>query len=193
VSAEWIIRASVPEDEDCLVSTWLQGYARSDEVRERYPEAGQGGHTDQIRFWKVYQPIVTALVRGADVRVVCPPDRATYEGGPAVIFAWACCSDDTTHWVCVKRSARAAGFADELVRMLIGERLEREQKTTFELVDLSKTLRVPKQWRRERGWLNAMRTLSARMLAGDKLTAQVGAHVLDTRREEWRARTDRAA
>ena len=193
-AADWTIRPSVPDDEGCLVSTWLKGYSRSDEVMERFPGACQDGSQDHVRYWRVYQPIVEALVRQSDVRVVCDPERATYEpDSPAVIWAWACMSPDAVHWVCVKRSAAKAGLAADIVKDLLGDRLEREQRTTFELVDLTRTVKVPKIWKRDRGWLNAMRTLSTRMLAGDHLTANVGAHVLDLRRRGWRSGTERAA
>lgn len=195
VSAEWVIRPSLPDDESCLVSTWLKGYAHADEVRDRFPGASQDGSQDHIRFWRVYQPIVEALLRGAaDVQVICDPARATYEpDSPAVIWAWACTSPDAVHWVCVKRSAAKAGLAADMVRDLLGDRVTRDQRTTFELVDMTRTVKVPKIWKRDRGWLNAMRTLSSRMLAGDSLTANVGGHVLDLRRREWRPGTERAA
>ncbi len=194
MSQDWTLRDALVEDEACIVSTWLKGYARADEVREKFPLASQDGHADQIRFWRVYQPIVESLVRGGHVRVICDPERASYEPGePAVIWAWACCTGDVVHWVCIKRSAARAGIGEDLARELLGDRLEREQTTTFELTDLPKAIRIPRIWKRDRQWLAAMRTLSTRMLAGDATTARVGAHVLDTQRETWRASTERAA
>lgn len=195
MTADWTIRTSVPEDENCIVSTWLKGFSRSRDIREGFPQASLDGHGDQYRYWKIYQPIVEALVRNAEVRVLCDPARSTHEpSSPAVIWAWVCCTDDTVHWVCVKRSAAQTGLAEEMVRDLLGDRLEREQKTTFELTDMNeRTLRVPKIWKRERRWLTGMRALSGLVLDGDNITVVVANHLLDLEREEWRPNSERAA
>lgn len=191
----WIVRDYVPEDEACVVSTWLKGYAHAREVSDAgLREAGVDGSADEIRFWRIHQPIVTALLPASQIRVVCDPNRATYEDGQlAVIWAWACFDDDSVHWVMVKRSAIKAGLGEELVRALLGDRLEREQRTTFELVDMARLRLIPKAWRRDRGWLSALRSLSSRMLDGDATFAAVGNHVLDQHRQQWRASSERDA
>ena len=191
----WIVRDYVPEDEACVVATWLKGYAHAREVADTgLRDAGVDGSPDEIRFWRIHQPIVTALLGSARIRVVCDPQRSTYDDGhPAVIWAWACVDDDSVHWVMVKRSAIKAGLGEDLVRALLGDRLEREQRTTFELVDVARLRLIPKAWKRDRGWLAALRSLSTRMLDGDRAFAAIGNHVLDVHRRAWRASSERDA
>lgn len=193
--SDWTVRPYVAEDEGCVVSMWLKSYAHAREVAETgLARASEDGHPDEIRFWKIHQPIVMGLLGESEVLVACDPERSTYEpGAPAVIWAWACVSGDTVHWVAVKRSAAKAGLGEDLVRALLGDRLEREQRTTFEMPDLARLRLIPKAWKRDRGWLSALRSLSTRMLDRDRLFGAVGAHVLDQRREEWRLSSERAA
>ncbi len=174
---------------------WLKGYSKSREVHETGLEkASEPGHRDQIRFWKIHQPIVMGVLAEADVVVACDPQRSNYEPGqPAVIWAWACMTGDVVHWVAVKRTAVEAGLGEDLVRALLGDRLEREQRTTFEMVDMARLRLIPKNWKRDRGWLSALRSLSTRTLDRDVLFSRVGGHVLNMRREEWRPSSERAA
>lgn len=187
VGGEWIIRDAVAEDEPCCASMWLKSYAKGDDVQETgLRHASENAHADEIRYWKIHQPIVTGLLRTCTVRVACHPERVSYaDGEVAVIWAWACYDANTVHWVGIKNDVARQGFGPELVEALLGDRLEREQRTTFELVDLRKLRMVPKQWRKDRGWLSALRSLSVRMLDRDPLFAAVGGYVLDVRRREW--------
>jgi hypothetical protein len=193
--SDWIVRPYEAEDEACVVSMWLKSYAHAREVTETgLASASVDGHPDEIRFWKVHQPIVMGLLAESEILVACDPDRVHAEPGkPAVIWAWACLSGDTVHWVAVKRTAVKAGLGEDLVKALLGDRLEREQRTTFEMVDMARMRLIPKGWKRDRGWLSALRSLSTRMLDRDRLFAAVGGHVLDQRREEWRQSSERAA
>lgn len=185
--SDWKIRAAVPEDEGCLVSMWLKGFAHAREVREAgFEGANIDGSSAEIRFWKVHQPIVEALVRACDVSVLCDPERATYEPGrPAVIWGWCCTTADTVHWVAIKRSAAKAGLGEDIARALLGERFDGQQRTTFELVDLAKLKLVPAGWSLDRPWLRSLRSLSAGILRHDPLYAAVAEHVLDGQRAEW--------
>lgn len=166
---------------------WLKSFAHAHEVREMgLPNATTPGHQDEIRYWKIHQPIVTSLLHDCRVVVACDSERATYEASrPAVIWAWACFEGDTVHWVGVKRNVAAAGFAADLMADLLGSRADAEQRTTFELTDLKRLQLVPKAWKRDRGWLAALRSLSTRMLEHDSSFARVGSYVLDVRRREW--------
>lgn len=173
---------------------WLksQMHAR-DTLESGLANARVDGHPDEIRAWKILQPIVTCLVRQATVIVACDPERSTYEPGlPAVIWGWAVVESGTVHGVGIKRSVVRAGLGEDLARDLLGARLETEQRTTFELVDLAKLKMIPKEWRRDRGWLSSLRSLSTRVLDGDSMFERVGDFVL-SRREEWRPSSERAA
>lgn len=192
--SDWVIRPYLPQDEACTVSMWLKAYAHAREVKETGLEkASEDGHPDEIRYWKIHQPIVMGILGESEIVVACDPERASYDQGPSVIWAWACISGETVHWVGVKRNVTQAGLGADIVRDLLGDRMEREQRTTFEMVDMSRLRLIPKQWRRDRGWLSALRSLSTRVLDRDRLFASVGAHVLDQRREEWRQSSERAA
>lgn len=221
-SSDWVTRASLPDDESCLVSTWLKGYAHSLDVSSRYEGIRDELARDRLdnlpkpafmRFWKVYQPIVTALVRNTEVVVLCDPERSDYadQNRPAVIWAWACFGGpDIVHWICVKRQATQAGLSRDMIRDLLGERIRTRQQTTFELSEpRNSTAHVVKDltalgalsrdeggeslWRRDRGWLNLMRRFSLGVLQHDKITTAVGRHILDANRVEWRSGTERAA
>jgi hypothetical protein len=192
---DWIVRPYEAEDEGCVVSMWLKSFANAREHETtKYPNAAKDGHSDQVRFWRIHQPIVTGILGASTITVACDPARAEHKPGePAVIWAWACVSEDTVHWVGVKRNAVQAGIGPDLVRALLGDRLDRPQATTFELVDLYRLKMIPAHWFRDRGFLSSLRSLSTRMLDRDETYARAGAHVLNHRREEWRQSSERAA
>lgn len=196
--SDWTIRAGVPEDEGCLVSMWLKGYAHSRDARESgYADAREDGSPDEIAFWRVHQPIVTSLVRRATVRVACDPARSTYEPGrPAVIWAWTCSSPGMLHWVAVKRSVvrlLGADVAREMVADLLGADMHADIRVMFDLVDLRPLNVNGEKWKRDRRWINALRSLSARVLDGDALLHTVALDILDEDREEWQPNNERAA
>lgn len=183
--SDWVKRAAVPEDEGCLASMWLKAYAHCRDARRGHPGAEKAGSTEQLRYWRVYQPIVTALLRGADVTVLCDPERADYDGGNrAVIWAWSCTLDDRVFWVGVKRGAHE--FAADMVRDLLGDALERACTVEFWQMDLHRLGLLPGRWRTGGAWLRSMLTLSEAAAARDDLTAAVGAFVLDPERSAWR-------
>lgn len=193
--SDWTVRDALPEDEPCLVSMWLKSYAHSRDVRELgFDHAAVDGHPQEIRYWKIHQPIVTSLIRSGTVRVACPPDRATYEQGPAVIAGWACTTPGLVHWVAVKRSVmKVEGAGQDLVRDLLGSQLDGELRTSFDLMDLRRVGLAPTGWRRDRGWLSALRSLSTRVLDRDPVFSSIATHVLDERREGWMLNSERAA
>lgn len=134
---DWIKRAFVPEDEDAVVYLWLKSYAHSAYGKSR------GAHIDatpeERAYWGDHAPVVEWLLHNATVEVLCQPERSTHEPGrPAVIWAFACTSGDTVHYACVKRSAVKAGFASEMVRDLLGDRLDRCVGYTHEIPDMRK-------------------------------------------------------
>lgn len=186
----------MPEDEGCLASMWLKSYAHSREVKDTGLEAAAlDGHTDEIRFWKIYQPIVTALLRGGSVKVACDPGRATYEDHPAVIAGWACTTPGYVHWVGVKRNImKVPGAGEDLVHDLLGPLLDTPGiRMSFESMDLRKLAMIPDHWKRDRSWLTGLRAMSTRLLDRDDAYRSVGAYLLDHRREEWRQNSERAA
>lgn len=189
----WVVRAAVPEDEDCLAAMWRIGYSRSGEIAGRgqekslaIPGASADGSEAHLRFWRLHQPIVTALLRQSSVLVACDPERSQHEPGrPAVIYAWACFDSRYVHWVGVKRRLAEAGEAPGLIDALVGPLTLVECETTFELVDMMRAGGVPAHWHRDRSWLPAMRRLSERVLARDDAFARTALHVLDLTRERW--------
>jgi hypothetical protein len=194
--ADWIIRESVPQDESCLVSTWLKSFAHSKDIAETgLANAHVDGHQDEIRYWRIHQPIVTALLSRCSVRVACAEGRSEYaEGKPAIILAWACLSPNYVHWVCVKRNvARIANgeVAREIVADLLGDAWNQDRRMTFDLLDLRKLGPYPETWRRDRSWLSTMRSLSVKRLEKDATFGEVASDVLASR--EWRPNSERAA
>lgn len=183
----WVVRDAVPEDEACLASMWLAGYARSRE--HGHDGAGKKGSPEQIQYWRVHQPIVTSLLRSCRVRVLCDAERVTYRpGSHAVIWAWSCSDGDYLHWVGIKsRMVQTADDAAGFFEDVVPEELRASRmRTTFDLVDLVGRGLVPSHWTRDRSWLPALRKLSERMLQPDLgRFAKVAASVLDVTRTPW--------
>lgn len=163
---------------------WLKGYAHAPEVREAgLAEASVDGSADEIRYWRIHQPIVTMLLRNERVRVACPIDRAGYENGQkAVILGYACTSPERVHWVGLKRSIMQlanGAVAAELMRDLLGESMLGPHRVSFDLMDVRKLKLMPETWRRDRGWINALRILSTHVLDGDELFMRLADGLFD--------------
>lgn len=186
---DWIVRDAVPEDEPAMASMWLRAYANSADAQRDFPGANEKASPAEVAYWRTYQPIVTALLRSADVQVLCDPERATYEGGRrAVLWAWSCTMQGRVFWVGVKRAVVSADadLAKDMVRALIGPQLAATSTAEFHLMDLHRLGMVPAAWKRGDVWRRSMLGLSAAVLGGDVLTAVVGAHVLDPARPVWK-------
>ncbi len=100
------------------------------------------------------------------------------------------------HWVAVKRSVvrlLGADVAREMVADLLGADMHADIRVMFDLVDLRPLNVNGEKWKRDRRWINALRSLSARVLDGDALLHTVAADILDEDREEWRPNNERAA
>lgn len=147
-SEEWTKRAYIPsEDLDALVYLWCKSYAHSP-----YGVA-RGAHLDhtpeELAYWDEQEPVVKRLLATADTAVICDPARSRRSDlGPAVIWAFACTSGDVVHYVSVKRKVARILGAD-LVRDLLGSRLERPCGFTHDLVEMrngSCGVRLPRQW-----------------------------------------------
>ncbi len=161
--AEWVKRPFDPtEDQSVVVSQWCNSYLRSREGQARgayftHGRADEQKHDADIResslaMWADQEPLVRALIVSPGVRfeVVCDPERATRtEAGPPVVWAFAATSGDyVVHYVSVKRKIAPLLGAD-IVRDLLGDRLERPCHFTHELVEMrngSCGLRMPTSW-----------------------------------------------
>lgn len=178
----WVIRPSLAEDEDCLVPMWLNAYANARDAQVDFPG-------DKVRFWRAYQPIVTALVRSADVRVLCDEKRAHYEPGrKAVIWAWSCTLGRRVFWVGVKWPIMRdlPEEARDMVRALLPDELDAPAVAEFHQMDLHRLGMLPEAWRTSHAWRVSMLNLSQALLEGDALSAVVGAHLLDPARPVWK-------
>lgn len=189
--SDWTIRAGVPEDENCIATMWHTQLCHSDEAPEGAAE--RGSEAEQA-YRQENEPIVTALIRSAEVRVACDPERSTYEpGSPAVIWAWAVLGKDRVYQVGVKRTAVRAGIAEPMVRDLLGGRLERSQATVMQLVDLGKLRMIPKSWFIDKAWMQSMRRMLEDFGHRDRTFCDVARHVLDPERTPWLPSSKRAA
>lgn len=171
----WVKRRATSEDEDGLVYLWLKSYAHSPENIIR------GAHKDhspaEIAYWAEHAPIVEALIRSATTEVLCDPQRVhATSAGPAQIYAFACTTGDVVHWVGVKRKyARDPELKDlcvDMVRDLLGERLERACTYSHELVEMGWPNKpgkcgtaIPRGWRLDRWWVARQMLGGARRLA----------------------------
>lgn len=185
-------RPAVAEDEACIVSMWLSSYAFAREVKPLHPGAELKGSTEQVAFWRLYQPIVTGLVRLGEVTVLCDPERSEHtEDSPAVLWGWACTSGPLVHYVGIKRSALKAGLGQDMLADLLGSKLGERCTTTFELVDLYPLKLIPAGWRKDSEWLANMRQLSRWSLERENISAAVAGHIVDPQREPWQRKSDR--
>jgi hypothetical protein len=179
VSAEWIKRSYIPsEDEDACLYLWCNSYLRSREgvARGAHLEHGRGGEertSPAVReaaraMWAEHAPLVELLLASTDVEVVCDPSRPlTTAEGPAVIWGFAATTGDVVHYVCIKRQI-AKELGPDLVRDLLGSRLDRPCTFTHELVEMvSKQCGVglPRQWGWDSLWL-PRRLVGLRRVAG---------------------------
>lgn len=197
VTDEWVIRRAVAEDEDSVVPLWLMSLCWAQKARDLgFRRARERGHEDQVAWWALNHGIVTALVRTADVTVLCDPTRATHEPGlPAVIWGWSVTSGDVVYGCGVKNSMMAVGMGRDVARALLGDRLERPQVRCIELVDLDRLRLVPKCWEPDIQWWATMRHLSQLAYARRESATSIAAanHLLDPQREPWLPRSQRAA
>ena len=181
--SDWIKRVALPEDEDALVYLWTASYCRGREGEER------GAHVRQVpvrestssayvrertrELWAEQAPLVEKLLAApwTVTEVVCDPERV-YAGanGPAVVWGFACTSGDVIHHVGVKRDVVKAGFGPDIVRDLLGSRLERPCTFTHELVEMrtgSCGVRLPASWGWEWNLWLPRRLAGLRPVAGD--------------------------
>jgi hypothetical protein len=135
----WTKRPMLPMDEDFIVYSWLTSYSRS---REGQALGANHEGDAKRRFWEEHRPIVEALIRTENVEV------ASDAADPTVIWGWACTSGDTVHYALVKRSLMQADREKsiELVRDLLGDRLDRACPYTREQRDLYLLGLVPREW-----------------------------------------------
>jgi hypothetical protein len=180
VTPEWVKRPAEPEDEDALVYLWCESYTRGQEGIERGAHLPHGrGDTSKAspevraakrEMWAEQAPLVEVLLRSADVEVVCDPERArASEAGPAVLWGFACTSGDVVHYVCVKRNAVKAGLGPDIVRDLLGSRLQRPCWFTHELVEMrleKSGVSLPRAWGWDSLWL-PRRLVGIRQVAGE--------------------------
>lgn len=166
MSDEWTKRAYIPEqDLDALVYLWCKSYAHSPYGIAR---GAHLTHTPQeLAYWDEQEPVVKRLLATADVAVVCDPERVhRSSAGPAVIWAFAATSGDVVHYVCVKRKIAPILGAD-IVRDLLGSRLERACGFTHDLVEMRNGacgVRLPRNWFSDS-------TQPTRMIVGRRMAA----------------------
>lgn len=174
---------------------WLRQLCHGQDARSLgMKAASQRGSDEQVEFWEQHQPIITALIRTADVVVACDPERSTYEpGSPAVVWGWVVSRGDVVYGAGIKRSVTRAGLGRDLAQDLLGEHLTQPRRTVFDLVDLSSLRIIPSTWRRERGWASSLRQLSERVIGGDAMYQAIAGYVLDPQRERWLPNSKRAA
>lgn len=176
---EWVKRPYVAaEDEDALVYLWCNSYLRSAEgvARGAHLEHGRGAEersSTSVReasrkMWAEQAPLVEVLLASTDVEVVCDPERPiTTAEGPAVIWGFAATTGDVVHYVCVKRHI-AKELGPDIVRDLLGSRLDRPCTFTHELVEMRTRacgVALPRNWGWDSLWL-PRRLVGLREVAG---------------------------
>jgi len=133
---EWLVRPYDSADEDAM--HYLLGIAytrcrsgmRAGAARAGRTVVGPPGEAvaRQRAFLAAHRPIWAWLLAEASVALAVDPEA------PQIIWAWLVTSgDDVVHAVGAKRSLIAAGLAAEVVRDMLGSRLDRHQVCSLEL------------------------------------------------------------
>lgn len=193
---DWVIRAGVSDDEACIASMWLrQLCAGQDAKAAGLKFAAYSNSPEKNIYWGEMQPIITALIRSATVRVACDPERVDHASGSrAVIWGWAVVDDRYVYGAGIKKNAGDArsGIAVELASDLLRKEMPRlavgEMRTVMDLGDLGRLEMIRPSWQRERGWSSSLRELSRRVIANDSLYSAVASHVVDPQRIPWAPR-----
>lgn len=148
----WVRRPYTPSDEDGIVYLWLKSFERSQWVRRfaftRFNVANDADIPAEVirAYWSEHREVVMWLLQHADIEILCDRDN------PEVIWAFACTSGDTVHYILAKRRFHQAGVSAALFRELLGSRLDRPCSFTHELVEFRRQelrdakLRVPESW-----------------------------------------------
>ena len=180
MSADFVKRPYLAsEDEDACVYLWVNSYLRSVEgvARGAHLEHARGADERSSpavreaarRMWAEQAPLVEVLLASTDVEVICDPSRPlTTAEGPAVIWGFASTTGDVIHFICVKRPI-AKELGPEIVRALLGSRLERPCTFTHELVEMRTGacgVRLPRSWGWDSLWL-PRRLVGMRQVAGE--------------------------
>lgn len=158
--SDWIRRPYNREwDEDAIAYLWLKSYCHS--------RAGlrAGAHVDaspeELVFLDAHRPIVEWLLGNAKTEVLCDPDRSEpSEAGPPIVWAFACTSgNDVIHYALAKRSAVKARLSGDMLRDLLGDKLDKACVYTFDQVEMSERkcqlhgIQRPTLWRPDPTWL----------------------------------------
>lgn len=149
MSEPWIKRGLMDGDEDFIVATWMRSYCRSREGKAAGADVDNIASEARKRFWDKHAAAAVRLLRVEDTRLLCDPHQ------PGVIWAWSVTSGDVVHYVLVKRSVERADpeAAREMVRELLGERLDRPCAYTFFPRELALLGMMPRDWYPTALWL----------------------------------------
>lgn len=166
--SDWTKRGYVHEwDEDAVAYLWIADQCRSRAAVQR--GAHERGTDAQHAYWREVSPLVTWMLGHTSIEVICDPERSKpTDAGPPVIWAFAATDGNLVHGCVVKREAIKLGFGGEILRDLLGERLDQMCVYTTDLVQLgprgSKELReqllgadassaMPRRWIPDFFWL----------------------------------------
>lgn len=134
-------------DRDFVVSHWLRSFATSRHGR-RWGANVPDSDTRSV-WWQTHEVTVRACLERGETTLLCPSDE------PDVILAF-CCTEgpDVVHYVLAKNRFHQRGLSADLFRALLGDRLERPQRVSHELVEMNRAgMMMPAQWRLDEYYL----------------------------------------
>jgi hypothetical protein len=190
VTEPWTLRASVPDDEGCIVSMWIGSLWYFDRARylQEHPETNRDeiSRLPSTAFWNKHQPIVTALARYGQTTVACDPERVEYRPGEqSVIWGWACVSSGMIHGCCIKRSLKKAGYGGDMARALLGNRLRTSQKLSFPQPDLDSFHLRPRNWEQDHEWTGWLMDWAKAVGDKDATWRAAASFIADPKRVPW--------
>jgi hypothetical protein len=143
--------------EDPVVFMWLRSFCDS-----RYGESrrslmslalGPSKKAYKDEFCDELRPVVMALLANSDTRVVVDVVK------PSWVLGWSC--DSATgglhHYLSIKRDLAKVGEAEEIFRLLIGDRVHQRVTCTMEPRELYKLRLLPEKWTVNLGHFNQVR------------------------------------
>jgi GNAT superfamily N-acetyltransferase len=118
----WELRPMREDDRNYVLSSWLNSYAEvgrrprlvDPRTRELQDEGGEFRGTRRGVYFRVYQPIVEALVGRSTIVVATLPEE------PDVVLGWMAVEGDCLHYLLVKPRWRRLGIARWLIEQLDG-------------------------------------------------------------------------
>lgn len=140
----YLLRPYEPGDEAFCTDSWLRALAVSRSGRAA--GAHVVGSSNEREFRDAHRPVLARLLAKQSTMLADPSD-------PSIVWGYACTEGPyVIHVAMVKRRFAESGMLGAMYGWLLGDRLEREQVYTMQLVDMARAMCLPAKWRLDETW-----------------------------------------